>query len=89
MYLFQVDIGAPLIQGNNVIGILVQLEPNNMAIFSNVEKFQLEISTMQTKRRMKIVKKAPRKRARHDCSITEETSNAQHSRKKTSLNKAD
>ena len=63
---FQVDIGAPLIQNDQVIGILVEILPSQLAIFADIKISLPEIEKIQKENNTVKDTFLPRKRARFD-----------------------
>ena len=75
LYLFQDDIGLPLIQDGYAVGILVRLLPDRLTVFTNIKKYVEDIIEMMEERRMKYTETLPRRRARYDHKSAKDNSN--------------
>ena len=65
-YLFQEDIGAPMIQNMNIIGILTTRLTRNRTIFSCLYNAAWRIANIRETRQTAPRLTAPRKRARYE-----------------------
>ena len=64
---FKDDIGSPLIQEKQAVGILVKLLPEQFALYLSLPKAYREILEMQKTRKVhsRKIQNVPRKRAKH------------------------